>query len=709
MGSAVTAARFNQPAGLAVSGNLLYIVDRGNHVIKVMNLDDQIVSFLVGSTAGVPGYVNGAGDAARFLYPTFMLATGDTLYVSDSNNHAIRVVDISVTPAAVTTFAGEEPTGNAGQSGYVDATGAAARFDRPAGLALQGTTLYIADMKNRRVRAVDTLTRAVTTVAGDGTSATLNGPGASAQFKAPFGLAVNGATLYVSSGDSVIRTIDLTSADKTVGTLCGNAGTSGSQDGDCASTATTLGATYGMAIAGSVLYFADYGVDKIRAIDVDTNQVSTFSGSGTQGYSLGATTLQDNYHAPMYVAVLGDSLLATENIYHTIRAIEYQLTSSPTSARGDAMVDLSPDLDYNDNTGTFAISFSGSVVASFEACKELCTDDPACAVIHYCDSGSGTRAGECWAAALKLDTPAQSSVCSDAKNAERVPVCPAQPGETLLWTTTSIDASLCTDTSTGGRVEYTGQLCGACDQSLCDIDWTYASTIDIRAGSSLSQSSCQWNWTTYLGDRERYAGACGVAASTPVIKNRLPVQCYSGPSPTSAAPTPAPTLAPTPAPDTGPRHMPRPRRLRRPRHMVRHLPRLRPRHPPRPLPRLLHLRRHRHMRRHLPRPQHLRRPRPLPRPKHLRSHRHMRRQLPRPKHLRRRPRHMPRPRHLRMPRHPPRPLQLRPPRQFLRSRQVRDIGACLAETCCRSRVLAHTDYPVAGGNYVYHVVYILVL
>ena len=38
-------------------------------------------------------------------------------------------------------------------------------------------------MKNQRIRAVDTLTRAVTTVAGDGTSATLNGPGASARFK----------------------------------------------------------------------------------------------------------------------------------------------------------------------------------------------------------------------------------------------------------------------------------------------------------------------------------------------------------------------------------------------------------------------------------------------------------------------------------------------------------------------------------------------
>ena len=327
VGSAVTAARFYDPYGLAVSGNLLYIVDFRNHVIKVLNLDDQIVSFLVGSTAAVSGYVNGAGDAARFLYPTSILATGDTLYVSDSDNHAIRAVDISVTPAAVTTLAGEEPTGNAGQSGYTDGTGAAARFNRPHGLALLGTTLYVADYANHRIRAVDTLTRAVTTAAGDGTEATLNGPGASARFVWPWDLVVNGVTLYVSTNDNVIRTIDLASADKTVGTLCGIAGTPGSQDGDVS--IATLGRPHGMAMAGSVLYFADYNNAKIRAIDVETNHVSTFSGTGTQGYHFGTTALQDNYHAPRYLAVLGDSLLVTDYLYHTIRAIEYQPSPTP--------------------------------------------------------------------------------------------------------------------------------------------------------------------------------------------------------------------------------------------------------------------------------------------------------------------------------------------------------------------------------------------
>ena len=90
MGSAVTAARFNQPLGLAVSGNLLYIVDYLNHVIKVMNLDDQIVSFLVGSTAAVSGYANGAGDAGKIPVPSVR---------SRSRRHSICVRRRLTTPS----------------------------------------------------------------------------------------------------------------------------------------------------------------------------------------------------------------------------------------------------------------------------------------------------------------------------------------------------------------------------------------------------------------------------------------------------------------------------------------------------------------------------------------------------------------------------------------------------------------------------------
>ena len=113
-----------------------------------MNLDDQIVSFLVGSTAAVSGYVNGAGDASKIPWPYFQYSQTQPVTLcmcQTADNHAIRAVDISVTPAAVTTLAGGEPTSNTGQSGYADGTGAAARFNRLHGLALLGTTLYVAD------------------------------------------------------------------------------------------------------------------------------------------------------------------------------------------------------------------------------------------------------------------------------------------------------------------------------------------------------------------------------------------------------------------------------------------------------------------------------------------------------------------------------------------------------------------------------------
>ena len=159
----------------------------------------------------------------------------------------------------------------------------------PKGLALLGTKLYVADNYNQRVRAVDTLTRAVTTVA---------------EMVKPECLAVSGTTLYVSSTkDHLIRTIDLASEDKTVGTLCGISGTSGSQDGDC-STATMNGPR-GMAIAGSVLYVADLNNDKIRAIDLVTKQISTFAGTGTEGHIYGPTALEDQYRHPRDVAVWG--------------------------------------------------------------------------------------------------------------------------------------------------------------------------------------------------------------------------------------------------------------------------------------------------------------------------------------------------------------------------------------------------------------------
>ena len=68
----------------------------------------------------------------------------------------------------VTTVAGD------GTRGFLNGVGTAARFDGPYGVAVQGDSLYVADLYNHRIRQIILSTGEVTTVAGDGTSGYAN-------------------------------------------------------------------------------------------------------------------------------------------------------------------------------------------------------------------------------------------------------------------------------------------------------------------------------------------------------------------------------------------------------------------------------------------------------------------------------------------------------------------------------------------------------
>jgi DNA-binding beta-propeller fold protein YncE len=82
------------------------------------------------------------------------------LFVSDSSNHTIRQVVVAT--GAVTTLAG-----TAGMTGSTDATGAAARFNIPQGVAVDGAgNLFVTDTKNNTVRKVQLSNAVVTTVVG---------------------------------------------------------------------------------------------------------------------------------------------------------------------------------------------------------------------------------------------------------------------------------------------------------------------------------------------------------------------------------------------------------------------------------------------------------------------------------------------------------------------------------------------------------------
>ena len=148
------------------------------------------MSDLAGSTVG---HANGAGTAAQFNNPSGLAVSGNTLYVADVSNHRIRAVDIA--SGTVSDVAG------GGTSGYADGAGADARFSSPTDIAVNetGTTLYVTDSGNYRICAIDIATKTVRTIAGDGTSGTKNGLGTAARFQIPTGIAVSAGTLYVST------------------------------------------------------------------------------------------------------------------------------------------------------------------------------------------------------------------------------------------------------------------------------------------------------------------------------------------------------------------------------------------------------------------------------------------------------------------------------------------------------------------------------
>ncbi|HEY0633841.1 MAG TPA: NHL repeat-containing protein [Gammaproteobacteria bacterium] len=263
---------FSGPTGLAVdaSGNV-YVGDTGNNVIRKITAAG-VVTTLAGGGPMYVTFADGTGTAARFDSPRGVAldSTGEILYVADDGNHAIRKV--TTAGGVVTTLAGG---GGDGLAGYVNATGAAARFTRPKGVAVDASgNVFVADTDNASVRKI-TPAGVVSTVAGIGITANLfylnyrDSTGSGATFFGPSSIAVDSSgNLYVNDV-SAIRTID---PHGTVTTLAGSAELdSGYLDGNGASALFDFGCSSvsdaGLAVdASGHLYVGDPCNNRIRKV-----------------------------------------------------------------------------------------------------------------------------------------------------------------------------------------------------------------------------------------------------------------------------------------------------------------------------------------------------------------------------------------------------------------------------------------------------------
>jgi DNA-binding beta-propeller fold protein YncE len=220
-----------------------YVVDRGSHSIRKISAAGHVTR--LAGTPGQPGHADGPGAGASFNSPEGIVSdTSGRLYVTDSGNHTIRVIDPS---GVVSTLAGE-----AGVSGAADGAGAIARFSRPTGIVIDTFgTLYVADTANHTIRKVSP-TGSVTTLAGAaGAPGVEDGDAASARFDEPYRLALDGLfTLYVGDArHATIRKIDVTGR---VSTVVGSTQASGFTPGPLPGVIDTVG---GLALSGGRLFF----------------------------------------------------------------------------------------------------------------------------------------------------------------------------------------------------------------------------------------------------------------------------------------------------------------------------------------------------------------------------------------------------------------------------------------------------------------------
>lgn len=309
---------FDRPAGpLAYPGAVLldaarqrlWIADTSHHRLLLADLSGKVEA-MVGNKQ--PGLVDGSWDKARFNLPLGMaLAPEGHVYLADSGNHAIRIVD----PAThrVTTLAGDGQQAR-GTMAEGDLPG---RLNSPWGLCCVERTLYIAMAGNHQIWAIHLDEGRLVHFAGSGREGILDAPRHLATFAQPSALATVGGILYVADAESsAIRSVPL-AGNSDVHTIVGE-GLFDFGDRDGVWPQARLQHPQGLAWCGDRLFLADTYNHKIKALDPVTGYVATYAGDGSPG-------LIDGNHArfwePAGLDCDGETLYVADTNNHAVRTI----------------------------------------------------------------------------------------------------------------------------------------------------------------------------------------------------------------------------------------------------------------------------------------------------------------------------------------------------------------------------------------------------
>jgi YVTN family beta-propeller protein len=272
-GGAATSAALGGPYAITYdnSGNL-YISDFYLNRIRKVSTTGTITTY---AGTGICGY-NGdniSAKTAMVCVPNGLLvdASGN-LIVADGGNSRIRKIS---TTGKITTIAGNGVFGYSGDGGPA----LSASIGQPFKMTYDSAgNLYFAQVGNCVIRKVAT-TGTISTVAGNGTCGFGgdNGSATAAQLNLPRGVAFDSSgNLYIS--DTNNHRIRKVTPAGIITTFAGTGGLGCAGDGGPALSAA-VGNPHGLKVRNNVLYIANGGCSRVRAVDLTSNTITTYAGS----------------------------------------------------------------------------------------------------------------------------------------------------------------------------------------------------------------------------------------------------------------------------------------------------------------------------------------------------------------------------------------------------------------------------------------------
>ena len=296
--------------------NRLFITDSNHNRLVVTSLDGKLQEVIGSGTAGA---ADGDYKSASFFRPQGTALVGDKLYIADTENHLLRVVDLKA--KKVTTLAGT------GEQAHFRANGGALRktaLNSPWAISHVDGTLYIAMAGPHQLWSHEIGSDSIGVFSGSGREDILNGPHSESAFAQPSGISSDGKFLYVADSEgSSIRKVPISTKGE-VTTVAGTSDLPSGQslfafgDVDGVGKEARFQHPLDVLYHDGSLFVADSYNHKIKRIDAKKREVKSFIGTGKSGTELAPAQFSE----PAGLSVAKGKLFVADTNNHRVCVVD---------------------------------------------------------------------------------------------------------------------------------------------------------------------------------------------------------------------------------------------------------------------------------------------------------------------------------------------------------------------------------------------------